>query len=113
MLVLPQTVTVNEARDVLRMLEQTVRRDNEPALVIDASALHDFDTAALAVLLECARHAKAWGKDFLVRAAPAKLVELARLYGVDELLSMQREAAEVPAVGAAGPAAAVRADQPG
>jgi phospholipid transport system transporter-binding protein len=90
MLVLPQTVTVNEARDVMRMLEQTVRRDSEPELVIDASALSEFDTAALAVLLECARQAKAWGKGFVVRGAPPKLAELAALYGVDALLSIRQ-----------------------
>jgi phospholipid transport system transporter-binding protein len=88
MLVLPAKVTVDEARDVLRMLEQSVRHDNAPALTVDASALREFDTAALAVLLECARQARAWGKAFVVHAAPPKLGELAALYGVDKLLSM-------------------------
>jgi phospholipid transport system transporter-binding protein len=88
MLVLPETVTVREARDVLRMLEQNVKRDSDPALTIDASALRDFDTAALAVLLECSRQARAWGKGFAVRGAPAKLGELAGLYGVDDLLGI-------------------------
>jgi phospholipid transport system transporter-binding protein len=88
MLVLPETVTVAEARDVLQMLIQTVRRDRGDALTIDASALKEFDTAAVAVLLECLRQAKAWGMRFVVKGAPAKLVELAALYGVAELLAI-------------------------
>jgi phospholipid transport system transporter-binding protein len=93
MLVLPETVTVVEARDVLQMLAQTVRRDGDGALTVDASSLKEFDTAAVAVLLECARLAKAWGKRFEVRGAPAKLVELASLYGVDQLLAIRAHGA--------------------
>ena len=87
MLVLPEVVTVREALDVMRMLEQNVRHDADPALTIDASALRDFDTAAIAVLLECSRQAQAWGKAMVVKGAPPKLGELAALYGVDKLLT--------------------------
>ena len=87
MLVLPEVVTVREAPDVLHMLEQNVRRDSDAALTIDASALRDFDTAAIAVLLECSRQAQAWGKGMVIKGAPAKLGELAALYGVDKLLA--------------------------
>jgi phospholipid transport system transporter-binding protein len=93
MLVLPEVVTVREAPDVLRMLEQNVRRDGDAALTIDASALRDFDTAAIAVLLECSRQAQAWGKSMVVKGAPSKLGELAALYGVDKLLSFGAPAA--------------------
>jgi len=54
---------------------------------IDAGALRSFDTSAVALLLEAQRRAKARGAVLVVRNAPAKLVELARLYGVDGLLS--------------------------
>jgi phospholipid transport system transporter-binding protein len=87
MLVLPEVVTVREALDVMRMLEQNVRQDSDPALTIDASALRDFDTAAIAVLLECSRQATAWGKSMVIKGAPPKLGELAALYGVDKLLA--------------------------
>ena len=53
---------------------------------IDASALVDFDTSVLALLLEAQRRALARGGSVAVAGAPAKLVELARLYGVDTLL---------------------------
>jgi phospholipid transport system transporter-binding protein len=89
MLVLPETLTLREARDVVQMFEQTVPRDGAELLTIDASGLKTFDSAAIAVLLECARQAKSWGKRFAVRNAPPKLAELAGLYGVNEVLEMR------------------------
>jgi phospholipid transport system transporter-binding protein len=90
MLVLPATVTTLEARDTQRMLSQALQQEiktqDEPHVTVDASGLQQFDSAALAVLLECQRLALAWGKGFAVRNAPPKLAELARLYGVDALL---------------------------
>lgn len=97
MLVLPATVTTLQARDTQRMLSQALQQEiktqNEPLLTIDASGLQQFDSAALAVLLECQRLAQAWGKGFAVRNAPAKLADLARLYGVDALLMPAEPAA--------------------
>ena len=97
MLVLPATVTTLEARDTQRMLSQALQQEiktqNEPLVTIDASGLLQFDSAALAVLLECQRLALAWGKGFAVRNAPTKLAELARLYGVDTLLMPAEPAA--------------------
>lgn len=93
MLVLPETLTLSEARNVLQMFEQTLPRDGDDPLTVDASGLQTFDSAAVAVLLECARQARGWGKRFAVRNAPAKLAELARLYGVDELLAIRTAAA--------------------
>jgi phospholipid transport system transporter-binding protein len=89
MLVLPETLTLREARDVVQMFEQAVPRDGADLLTVDASGLKSFDSAAVAVLLECARQAKSWGKRFAVRNAPAKLAELAGLYGVGELLEIR------------------------
>jgi phospholipid transport system transporter-binding protein len=88
MLLLPQTVTLREAQDTLRMLSQALQREPAPTLTVDASPLRELDSAAIAVLLECRRLAQAWGKTFAVHGAPAKLVELARLYGVDQLLAL-------------------------
>jgi phospholipid transport system transporter-binding protein len=86
MLLLPATLTLRESRDTLRMLAQAVQGEPDAGVVIDASPLQQFDTSALAVLLECQRLAQAWGKAFSVRQAPDKLTALARLYGVDGLL---------------------------
>lgn len=91
MLVLPATVTLHEARDAQRMLSQALQQQaqseaHESLVMVDASGLQQFDSSALAVLLECQRLASGWGKGFAVRNAPKKLAELARLYGVDVLL---------------------------
>jgi phospholipid transport system transporter-binding protein len=47
--------------------------------------LQDFDSSTVALLLEARRRAQ--GGAFVVRNAPPKLRELAKLYGVEELLS--------------------------
>jgi len=79
MLLLPATLTMNEARDALAMLSQALRREPESDIIIDASSLQQFDTAAIAVLLECKRLAQAWGKGFAVRHTPPKLAALTKL----------------------------------
>ena len=93
MLLLPATLTLRESRDTLRMLSQALQGDSDAGVVIDASPLQQFDTSALAVLLECQRLAQAWGKGFGVRQAPPKLTALAKLYGVDQLLFAEPAAA--------------------
>ena len=94
MLILPATITAREARDTQRMLAQALKQEvNAPGqaagnagITLDASGLRQFDSSALAVLLECQRLAQAWGKGFVVRDAPPKLSALARLYEVEALL---------------------------
>ena len=56
------------------------------AVVVDASALTVFDSSALAILLQCRRQALAAGKTFAVLGAPARLRQLAQVYGVDSLI---------------------------
>lgn len=53
---------------------------------VDASALSDFDSSALAVLLGLRRVAKTQGRAVLVEGMSARLRELATLYGVLDLL---------------------------
>ena len=98
MLLLPATITAREARDTQRLLAQALQGEPQSGVVIDASNLLQFDSAALAVLLECRRLAQAWGKRFALHNPPPKLVALARLYGVDGLLlePVQGEAAATP-----------------
>ncbi|AKJ27662.1 STAS domain-containing protein [Caldimonas brevitalea] len=97
MLLLPATLTAREANDTLRMLQQGLRAQTGDTLLVDASGLQHFDSAALAVLLECQRLASAWGKRFEVRQLPTQLANLAGLYGIDELLPLAA-APEVPVV---------------
>ena len=84
---LPARLTLAEARAAAVDLGSRIAA--APAgdvLVLDAGALGQFDSSALAVLLECQRMARANGRAFAVQHLPPKLTELARLYGVDGLL---------------------------
>jgi phospholipid transport system transporter-binding protein len=85
-LLLPASINVIDSRNALHMLAQSLKREPATEAVIDASALRQFDSSALAVLLECQRLAQASGRGFAVRGAPAKLEQLAKLYGMGELL---------------------------
>jgi phospholipid transport system transporter-binding protein len=86
MLVLPAEITHDQAGACSRMLAQALRSQPEPAVVADAGSLSSFDSSALAVLLECRRDALALGKSFSVGRMPARLRDLATLYGVAQLL---------------------------
>lgn len=93
MLLLPDTLGAPEARNTLRMLSQALALETDAEILLDASALRQFDSSALAVLLECRRRAQARGKTFAVRGTPPKLDALAKLYGVDGLLKAASAAA--------------------
>jgi phospholipid transport system transporter-binding protein len=81
---LPEQLTMAEARSALDRLRAAIEAD--PAPRIDASALASLDSSAIALLLECRRIAAAQRKTLPIDAMPAKLGDLARLYGVAELL---------------------------
>ncbi len=81
---LPVQLTVSEARQVLDQMRQAILADPAPRL--DASGLNTLDSSAIALLLECRRIAAAGGKSLPIDGLPAKLGELARLYGVADLL---------------------------
>lgn len=79
---LPATATLTESVELLKALGA----DTD---VVDAAALKEFDTSAVALLLEARRRSVRRGATLQVRNAPPKLVQLARLYGVEELLSLE------------------------
>ena len=83
---LPERVTMTEARATLAQLQPLLQAADAP--VIDASSLHELDSAAVALLLECQRQAVARGLPLRVTGAPPKLSQLAKLYGVAELLGL-------------------------
>ena len=85
MLKLPAALTHESAAEFSQTLRQAVL--SQPAEVVaDASALTEFDSSALAILLECRREALAAGKSFSVHAASPRLRQLAGLYGVAGLI---------------------------
>ncbi len=87
---MPARVTLAEASAVSRELvsrASTLQADNpDVPLVLDATGLEAFDSSAFAVMLEVARKAAMARRRVKVRGAPAAMIDLAGLYGVDELL---------------------------
>ena len=62
---------------------------NSPSLqLIDCSALKDFDSTVLTVLLAWQKKLTSEGKSISVEYAPEKLKVLAGVYGVAELLGL-------------------------
>ena len=94
MLKLPSVLTHAVASEFFR----TVAKEALPVgkeVRVDAGALQQFDSSALAVLLECRRQALAAGMTFAVLGAPQRLLQLADVYGVADL---------IPAAGPVSPA---------
>lgn len=97
-LVLPAEITHTQANTCVVMLREAAKATKAETVLVDASPLARFDSSALAVLLECRRDALHDGKGFAVTGLPARLRELAGLYGVSELLGeMPAVAINVPA----------------
>jgi phospholipid transport system transporter-binding protein len=84
---LPAAATLEHAAELALTLPAAVAGGSGP-LRVDAAALTAFDTSTIALLMQARRLASAAGRGFEVVGAPAKLAELARLYGVEELLSL-------------------------
>jgi phospholipid transport system transporter-binding protein len=84
---LPAKLSLAEAAATLTQLRAAIERvPRDGSFEVDASSLGDFDTSAIAVLLEAQRAAIGRGVAFRLHAAPPKLGQLAELYGVLELL---------------------------
>jgi phospholipid transport system transporter-binding protein len=88
LIALPERLTISEASATLTQLAEQLagKGPGSDALTLDASALQQLDTSALAVLLACQRQAAGLGRPLRVEGAPAKLMQLAQLYGVESLL---------------------------
>ena len=89
---LPAQATLEQAAALAQTLPAAVE-GGAGVLRVDASALQTFDSSTIALLMQARRMAQEAGRGFEVAGAPAKLAELARLYGVEELLALQTRAA--------------------
>jgi phospholipid transport system transporter-binding protein len=87
-LALPAALTLRDARSALASLGPAIASADEPVISVDAAALTQIDSASLAVLLQCRRLAEERERGFEVRNAPARLIDLAQLYGVAEMLNL-------------------------
>ena len=86
LLILPPDLRHSNATACLAQLQAQIRNSPDTEVEIQAGQLTDFDSAALAVLLACRREAESLSKTLKFKQFPAKLRELALLYGVSELL---------------------------
>lgn len=85
MLELPEVLTQTTATACMGAQLSALSQVSDK-VVVDASRLQTFDSVALAFLLELRRAALSEGKTFEVSGMPERLSDLARLYGVVELL---------------------------
>ena len=84
---LPAVVTHARATQCAKALRDALRLSRgAPVVQVDASALQQFDSSVLAVLLDCRRAVVSMGWEFKVAALLARLRQLATLYGVAQLL---------------------------
>ncbi|BCO28645.1 hypothetical protein MIZ03_3555 [Rhodoferax lithotrophicus] len=90
MLQLPAILIHQNATDCLSELLQAVHAENSSTVTINAAPLQRFDSTALAVLLELRRCAVSLGKTLTLQAIPPRFADLARLYGIAELLPAQK-----------------------
>ena len=84
---LPAQLTHAKAATVAQQLGSLAR--TQPSLRVDASALQQFDSSALAVLLTGLREAAKQHNALTVSGLPDKALALAHVYGVQDLLELQ------------------------
>ena len=92
---LPATLTHAQAAAVAQQLQKNLL-SAKPTCVLDASALQQFDSSALAVLLAVCRTAAQQSLALQIIGLPKRAVQLATLYGVSEILAGHRSLAPSP-----------------
>ena len=83
---LPAVLTHAQASATAQALLAAVQ--SQPQLTIDASALQQFDSSALAVLLDGIRQAQALGGQLQVQGLPARAHSLVQVYGLTDVLQL-------------------------
>jgi phospholipid transport system transporter-binding protein len=82
--VLLQAQAKSVANALVTSLTAQLAKDGEA--VLDASALTQFDSSALAVILACRRAVLAKGAQLRITGLPERAQTLAKVYGLSELL---------------------------
>jgi phospholipid transport system transporter-binding protein len=90
---LPPRLRMDDARTAWAQMSPALRAEAAQVLAaagrevrLSAAALTDFDSSALSLLLSAARQCSEQGAALKLDDAPEKLRELARVYGLAELL---------------------------
>lgn len=89
---LPVRLTRDEVVGWVRGIEPLLKqaKASGETVAVDASALKQFDSSALAALLAVHRETQSLGVQFAgVQGMSATLQSLAQVYGIDELLPQQ------------------------
>jgi phospholipid transport system transporter-binding protein len=82
---LPATLTHAHATVQLAQWESELSRLRGEPVTVNCAALQQFDSAALALVLELARRARARGSVVQLRGVPQRLHDLAAVYGLETL----------------------------
>lgn len=84
---LPESIMQDQAQAVANSLTGAMAQMSLGGVVtLNASALVQFDSSALAVVLACRRAVLGCGGEFHLVNLPQPLIALAQVYGVTELL---------------------------
>jgi phospholipid transport system transporter-binding protein len=98
MFTLPDRLMSDNAMSCIDSAAAALAESAETQFVVDAKALSQFDSAALAVLLDLRRKAAAVGKQIVLQHVQPRLVELATLYGVSRVLGLPTGKADFASV---------------
>ncbi len=82
---LPAIVTLHTCAILIAALPKMVA-DADTVVQFDAAAVCRFDSVAISLLLHARRLTEASGRRFELLSAPADFLDLASLYGVEDLL---------------------------
>lgn len=88
MFALPDRLTRDNAMVCMNQGTLALAQTHSSEFLIDGQALQQFDSAALAVLVELRRKAAAAGKKLVLLHVQPRLLELATLYGVNKMLGL-------------------------
>jgi phospholipid transport system transporter-binding protein len=82
---LPANLTHAHATAQLARWETQLAGLRGEPVTVDCAALAHFDSAALALVLELARRARAHGSAFQLRGVPQRLQDLSAVYGLETI----------------------------
>jgi len=92
---LPAVLTQAQATAIAAQLQRAIAGQTG-SFVLDASALQQFDSSALSVLLTGLRAAAAKGMSLQVLGLPERAQQLAQVYGLSDLLQTSAAALQSP-----------------
>lgn len=87
---LPTRLMSDNAMVCVEQASDALAKSAEIDFVVNARWLAQFDSSALAVLLDLRRRAASIGKRIVVHSVQPRLIELASLYGVSKILGFIR-----------------------